>query len=130
MAHTTGAAHCDTYIRAAADRLTIETDPTPASTRTPASVAPRLIELADSDDALKLPPGTSAKVIRQVYGAHSRDPADRTTKLLQHHTGEFETVAIPDYSDWTGRHIPAMRVIAASFCRAGLLPDADKEAST
>lgn len=86
-------------------------------------------ELAESDEALGLPPGTSAKVVRQIYGKDLRDPGDRTAKLLQRHTGEFDTVAVPDYSGWTGIHIPALRVVAASFCEAGLLPDAGRAES-
>lgn len=81
-------------------------------------------ELAESDEALGLPPGMSAKVIRQIYGGDSRDPADRAAKLIQRHTGKFDTVALPDYSGWSGPHVPGKRVAAASFYSAGLLPQA------
>jgi hypothetical protein len=84
-------------------------------------------ELTESDEALGLPPGTSAKVVRQVYGRDLRDPGDRTAKLLQRHTGEFDIVAVPDYGEWTGIHIPALRVVAASFCMAGLFSDARED---
>lgn len=80
-------------------------------------------ELAESDEALGLPPGTSAKVARRLYGGNLRDPADRTAKLLQRHAGDFDVVVTPDYSGWTGIHIPAMRALAACFCSVGLLPD-------
>ncbi|MCW2901582.1 MAG: hypothetical protein JWO67_3847 [Streptosporangiaceae bacterium] len=84
--------------------------------------------LAESDEALGLPPGTSAKVIRQLYGGDSHDPAPQAAKLIQRHTGEFDTAAIPDYSGWTGPDIPAMRAAAASFYSAGLLLDAEQSA--
>lgn len=83
-------------------------------------------ELAAADETLGLPSGTSASVARQVYGGNLNDPADRTAKLLQRHLGKFATVAIPDYSGWSGPHVPAYRVTAACFYRAGLLPDAEK----
>lgn len=80
--------------------------------------------LAESDEALGLPAGTSAKVIRQIYGSDFHDHNDRAAKLLQRHTGEFDTAEIPDYSGWKGPDIPAMRVIAATFYSAGLFPHA------
>lgn len=80
-------------------------------------------ELAESDEVLGLPPGTSERVARQLYGGNLRDPDDRTAKLLQRHAGDFDVVATPAYSEWTGIHIPAIRAIAACFCSAGLLPD-------
>lgn len=83
-------------------------------------------ELAASDEALGLAPGTSAKVVRQVYGGDVRDPGNRTTKLLQRNSGDFGTAALPDYSEWTGPHVPAYRVTVACFYSAGLLPDAEK----
>ncbi|MFG2402507.1 hypothetical protein [Streptomyces lydicus] len=79
-------------------------------------------ELAESDTTLGLPPGTSAEVVRQVYGSGRGN--DRTAKLLQRHTGQFDAIGVPDYLNWTGIHIPAMRVAAASFCLAGLFSDA------
>lgn len=82
-------------------------------------------ELAESDKILGLPPGTSAKVIRKIYGGDSRDPGDRAAKLIQRHAGAFDAVAIPDYSGWSGPHIPGFRSVAASFYGAGLLSDAD-----
>lgn len=82
-------------------------------------------ELAESDTALGLPPGASAKVIRQVYGVDPNDPNNRAAKLLQRHTGEFDVAAIPGYSDWKGSHIPAVRVAAATFYSAGLFPHAE-----
>ncbi|GCD40381.1 hypothetical protein GKJPGBOP_08238 [Streptomyces paromomycinus] len=81
-------------------------------------------ELAESDTTLGLPPGTSAEVVRHVYGSGRGDPNDRTAKLLQRHTGQFDAIDMPDYLNWTGIHVPAMRVAAASFCLAGLFPDA------
>lgn len=84
-------------------------------------------ELAASDEALGLPPGTSAQVVRQVYGRDLRDPGNRTGKLLQRHSGDFGTAGVPGYSGWEGPHVPAYRVTAACFYRAGLLPDAQKE---
>lgn len=83
-------------------------------------------QLAASDEALGLAPGTSAKVLRQVYGGDTRDPGNRTTKLLQRNSGDFGTTALPDYSEWTGPHVPAYRVTVACFYSAGLLPDVEK----
>lgn len=83
-------------------------------------------ELAAADEALGLPPGTSARVVRQVYGDDTRDPGKRTTKLLQRNSGDFGTVTLPDYLSWSGPHVAAYRVTAAVFYAAGLLPDADK----
>ena len=77
-------------------------------------------ELAESDEALALPPGTSARVIQHVYGGDVRDPHDRAARLLQRHAGTFNTTAMPDYGGWSGIHIPGMRVAAASFYSAGL----------
>ena len=85
-------------------------------------------ELAAADRELGLSPGTSASVIQKIYGGDSRDPNNRAAKLLQRHTGQFDTVAIPDYSGWKGPHIPAMRVAAAGFVTAGLLPDVEQSA--
>ena len=85
-------------------------------------------ELAASDEELGLHPGTSACVVRKLYGGDSRDPDDRAAKLLQRHTGEFDTAAIPDYSGWKGPHVPALRVAAAGFFAAGLFPDAEQSA--
>lgn len=82
--------------------------------------------LAESDEALDLPPGTSAKVVQQVYGGDSRDPNDRAAKMLQRHRGTFDTVAVPAYSGWTGPHVPGMRVAAASFLEAGLFSEAEQ----
>lgn len=84
-------------------------------------------ELAESDKALGLPPGASAEVVRRLYGSNLRDPADRAAKLLQRHTGDFEVVSVPSYSEWKGIHIPAIRVVGASFYAAGLIPGADQE---
>jgi hypothetical protein len=82
-------------------------------------------ELAESDEALGLPPGTSVRVIRQVYGGDSHDPADRAAKLIQRHAGVFDTVALPDFAEWSGPRVAGIRVIAASFCGAGLFPDVE-----
>lgn len=85
-------------------------------------------ELAATDRELGLEPGTSASVIQKIHGSDSRDPSNRAAKLLQRHTGEFGTVTIPDYSEWRGPHVPAMRVATASFFTAGLFPDAEQAA--
>lgn len=85
-------------------------------------------ELGAADRELGLAPGTSASVIRKIYGGDLRDPNDRAAKLLQRHTGEFGTAALPDYSGWKGPHVPAMRVAAAGFFIAGLLRDVEQSA--
>lgn len=85
-------------------------------------------QLAESDQALGLPPGTSARVLEQVYGAGQKGPNDQTAKLLQRHTGEFDALEMPDYSDWKGIHIPAMRAAVACFCGAGLFSEASDAA--
>lgn len=84
--------------------------------------------LAESDQTLGLAPGTSALVLTQVFGAEEKDSNDQVAKLLQRHTGEFDSPGIPGYSGWEGIHISAMRAIAASFCTAGLFGDADGSA--
>lgn len=84
--------------------------------------------LADSDDALGLPAGLSARVIRQIFGSDQRGPDDRVGKLLQRHSGQFDTPAVPEYADWTGIHIPAMRAAAACFTESGLFVEADTAA--
>jgi hypothetical protein len=87
-------------------------------------------ELAESDEALGLPQGTSAQVILHVYGGDSRNPNDRAAKLIQRHTGSFDTVDVPDYSGWTGPHVPGMRSGAASFASAGLFSEAEPSSVT
>jgi len=77
-------------------------------------------ELAEADEALALPPGTSARVMQHVYGGDVRDPHDRAARLLQRHAGTFDITALPDYGGWSGIHIPGMRVAAACFYSAGL----------
>lgn len=63
----------------------------------------------------------------QVYGGDIRDLGNRTTKLLQRSSGDFGTVEIPDYSEWTGRRVSAYRVTAACFSRADLFRDPPPE---
>lgn len=84
--------------------------------------------LAESDQALGLPAGTSAHVLAQIFGSEQKDPTDEVAKLLQRHTGAFDTADVPGYSGWEGIHISAMRAIVASFCSAGLFADADSSA--
>ncbi|WP_405425553.1 hypothetical protein [Streptomyces erythrochromogenes] len=82
-------------------------------------------ELAEADAALGLPAGTSARVARCLYGDNLEDPKDRTSRLLQRHTGTFDTVTIPTYSGWSGPSVPGWRLLAASLYSAGLLPRAE-----
>ncbi|MFD6911754.1 hypothetical protein [Streptomyces virginiae] len=84
-------------------------------------------ELAEADAALGLPAGTSARVARRLYGDDLENPRDRTARLLQRHTGTFDTVTIPTYSGgWKGPAVPGRRLLAASLYSAGLLPRADQ----
>lgn len=85
-------------------------------------------ELAEADEALGLPPGISAEVVRRIFGDNLRDPADRAAKLLQRNAGRFDVTPAPAYLGWTGPNVPAKRVVAASFFHAGLLPDVDQAA--
>ncbi|WP_405699045.1 hypothetical protein OG209_05035 [Streptomyces sp. NBC_01383] len=84
--------------------------------------------LAESDEELGLPGGTSARVLGQVFGAEQRDPDSEAARLLQRHAGVFDDRDLPDYGDWKGIHVPAMRTLVACFCVVGLFRDAGEAA--
>ncbi|MEU8642218.1 hypothetical protein AB0C91_09905 [Streptomyces sp. NPDC048674] len=84
--------------------------------------------LTEADRALDLPSGTSARVLEQVFGTGRSGTNDDAAKLLQRHSGAFDAPAVPTYSEWKGIHIPAMRALVASFCRAGLFAEAGGDA--
>lgn len=81
--------------------------------------------LAIADAELGLPAGLAAQVIAKVFGAGHQDPDSEIGKLLQRNAGAFHAPAVPEYADWSGIHIPAMRSATACFCAAGLFDDAD-----
>jgi hypothetical protein len=81
--------------------------------------------LAIADAELGLPAGLAAQVIAKVLGADHQDPDSEIGKLLQRNAGAFHAPAVPEYADWSGIHIPAMRSATACFCAAGLFDDAD-----
>jgi hypothetical protein len=86
--------------------------------------------LAIADAELGLPVGLAAQVIAKVFGTDHRDPDSEIGKLLQRNAGSFHAPAIPEYADWSGIHIPAMRSATACFCAAGLFSDAGDDLLT
>ncbi|MGQ4343621.1 hypothetical protein [Streptomyces sp. SAS_275] len=81
--------------------------------------------LAVADAELGLPAGLAAQVIANVFGTEHRDPNSEIGKLLQRNAGTFQAPAVPEYADWSGIHIPAVRSAVACFCAAGLFEAAE-----
>ncbi|MFB7707859.1 hypothetical protein [Streptomyces sp. NPDC056105] len=98
------------------------------------SIDPRALDtvygkdrLGHADEALGLSAGVAAQVIKHIFGVEHRDPDSEIGRLLQRNAAVFHAPVAPEYADWSGVHVPAMRAAVACFCAAGLFSGVDGE---